>query len=48
MLMEAYALAGRHKLTVYDAAFLYLALETGMELKTLDARLRRIFNSEAD
>ena len=47
-LLEAYALAGKHKVTVYDAAFLHLALETGMELKSLDARLLRIFNSEAD
>ena len=48
LLIEAYALAGKQKLTVYDAAFLYLALEIGMQLKTLDARLLRIFNSEAD
>ena len=48
MFLEAYALAGKHKVTVYDATFLHLALETGMELKSLDARLLRIFNSEAD
>jgi predicted nucleic acid-binding protein len=48
MLKETYALAGKHKVTVYDATFLHLALETGMELKSLDARLLRIFNSEAD
>jgi len=48
MLVEAYTLAGKHKLTVYDATFLHLALETGMELKSLDARLLRLFNSEAD
>ena len=48
MLVEAYALAEKHKVTVYDATFLLLALETGMELKSLDARLLRIFNSEAD
>jgi predicted nucleic acid-binding protein len=47
MLAEAYALAGKHKLTVYDATFLVLALETGTQLKTVDARLLRIFNSEA-
>ncbi len=48
MLKETYALAGKYKVTVYDATFLHLALETGMELKSLDARLLRIFNSEAD
>jgi len=48
MLKETYALAGKHKVTVYDATFLHLALETGMELKSVDARLLRIFNSEAD
>ena len=48
MLVEAYALAGKLKVTVYDATFLHLALETGMELKSLDSRLLRIFNSEAD
>lgn len=48
MLIEAYALSEKHKLAVYEATFLYLALETGMQLKTLDARLLRIFSSEAD
>jgi len=48
MLTETYALAGKHKITVYDATFLHLALETGLELKSLDARMLRIFNSEAN
>jgi len=48
MLIETYALAGKHKLTVYDATFLHLAFEAGMELKSLDSRLLRVFNSEVD
>jgi len=48
MLIQTYALAEKHKIAVYDATFLHLALETGLEFKSLDARLLRIFNSEAD
>jgi predicted nucleic acid-binding protein len=33
------ALARRHRLTVYDAAYLELALREGLELATLDAEL---------
>ena len=33
-------LASRHKLTVYDAAYLELALRRGLPLATLDAELR--------
>ncbi len=46
-LRETYDLAGKHKISVYDATFLHLALETGLELRSIDARLLRIFNSEA-
>ncbi|BDC52438.1 twitching motility protein PilT [Bryobacterales bacterium F-183] len=34
-------LAERHRLTVYDAAYLALAIETGLPLGTLDKALRQ-------
>ena len=46
MLKETFALAGKRKISIYDATFLHLALETKLELRTLDARLLRAFNSE--
>ena len=46
MLKETYALAGKRRVSVYDATFLHLALTTGLDLKSLDARLLRIFESE--
>ena len=38
---DAVLLAGHERLTVYDAAYLWLARELSAELVTLDARLRR-------
>lgn len=38
--------AGRHRLTLYDAAYLELALRRGLPLATLDAELRSAARSE--
>lgn len=43
----ALRLAARHRLTVYDAAFLSLAIEAGAELATLDRALARAATEEA-
>jgi predicted nucleic acid-binding protein len=40
------ALARKHRLTVYDAAYLELALRTGLPLATLDAALAAAARSE--
>jgi predicted nucleic acid-binding protein len=39
-------LAERHKLTVYDAAYLELAQRRGLPLATLDSELRDAANTE--
>ena len=38
---KLFELAGSHRLTVYDAAYLDLAMREGAQLATLDAELRR-------
>jgi predicted nucleic acid-binding protein len=43
---ETLALAERHRLTLYDAAYLELALRRGLPLATLDEDLRRAAKSE--
>jgi predicted nucleic acid-binding protein len=40
------ALAERHRLTAYDAAYLELARRTGLPLATLDADLRKAAEAE--
>jgi len=45
-LREAVALAEQHGLTVYDALYLQLALDTEADLATLDARLRQAAQAE--
>ncbi|MDQ3937616.1 MAG: type II toxin-antitoxin system VapC family toxin [Chloroflexota bacterium] len=40
-LLEAVALADQHRLTVYDALYLQLALDVGGQLATLDVDLAR-------
>lgn len=39
-------LAGRHKLSVYDASYLELALRSGLPLASLDQRLRAAATAE--
>ena len=43
---ESLALSDRHGLTVYDAAYLELALRRGLPLATLDRELRRAAEAE--
>lgn len=43
---EEIALARRHQLTVYDAAYLALALANGLPLATLDAQLAAAARAE--
>ncbi len=45
-LLEAVSLADEHRLTVYDALYLQLALDVEGELATLDARLRDAADAE--
>jgi predicted nucleic acid-binding protein len=45
-LLEAIELADKHKLTVYDALYLQLAIDVDGELATLDADLRRAAAAE--
>lgn len=44
---ETMALARRHRLTVYDAAYLELALREGVPLATLDAALATAARAES-
>jgi predicted nucleic acid-binding protein len=43
---RSYELASKHKKSVYDTAFIALALEMGLDLKTFDKEQLKIFNSE--
>ena len=45
-LEEATRLAGRYRLTVYDAAYLELAIDVDAELATLDGALRKAARAE--
>jgi predicted nucleic acid-binding protein len=45
-LIEALALADRHRLSVFDAAYLWLAIDLGAELATLDRPLARAAEAE--
>jgi predicted nucleic acid-binding protein len=45
-LLEAVNLADEHRLTVYDALYLQLALDTSAELATLDADLAKAAQAE--
>jgi len=42
----ALALAEHHKLSTYDASYLWLARELGMELVTLDERLKKAYQAQ--
>lgn len=47
-LMErSYSIATRNRATVHDAVFIALALESGLELMTLDRRQAAIMRNEA-
>lgn len=45
-LVQAILLAGKHRLTVYDAAYLWLALDLDAELATFDRDLARAAEAE--
>jgi len=45
-LLEAIDLASKHGLTVYDALYLQLALETDATMGTLDVKMRRAAEAE--
>jgi predicted nucleic acid-binding protein len=43
---RSYALACKHGIPVYDAAFVSLALDLGVKLKTFDEGQKMVFNEE--
>lgn len=43
---KSYALASEHGISVYDAAFVALALDLGVKLMTFDGRQEAIFTEE--
>ena len=45
LLKRAYEIAEREMIPIYDAVFLALALELGVELRSLDNRMMKIFRS---
>ena len=45
LLRRAYEIAKREMIPIYDAVFLALALELGVELTSLDNRMMKIFRS---
>jgi predicted nucleic acid-binding protein len=47
LLLDAYGVAIRHRIHPHDAVFIALAIENGLELKTLDADQRRAYEDEA-
>lgn len=44
LMNKAYEIAGKEKVTLYDAVFLALALETDLELKSLDKSMINVFD----
>jgi predicted nucleic acid-binding protein len=46
LLKRAYTISIAHGVAIYDSIFLALALETGMELVTLDKDQMKLFESE--
>jgi len=46
LLHTSYQLASRRKISVYDAVFVALALELGVELRTFDKEQKRMYDSE--
>ncbi|MBI2185180.1 MAG: type II toxin-antitoxin system VapC family toxin [Thaumarchaeota archaeon] len=47
LLTRSYAMAARNRVSIYDAIFVSLALEIGLELKTFDRQQTRIMRLEA-
>jgi predicted nucleic acid-binding protein len=45
LLKKAYQIAAKQKISIYDAIFLALAFETGLELKSLDHTMMDVFQS---
>ena len=43
LLKRAYQISSKQRITIYDATFLALAFETGIELKSLDRRMMDTF-----
>jgi predicted nucleic acid-binding protein len=48
LMEKTYAIAGRHRISVYDSVFVSLALELGIGLKTFDGNQTRVMKSELD
>ncbi len=46
LLDESYSLSVKHRLPIYDTIFVALALELGLELKTLDSSQSKILTKE--
>lgn len=46
LMAESYELASRHRISVYDAVFISLALELGLALQSFDRSQVRVFKSE--
>jgi predicted nucleic acid-binding protein len=46
LLDESYSLSVKHRVPIYDMIFVALALELGLELKTLDSRQSKILTKE--
>lgn len=44
LMNRAYEIAGKERITLYDAVFLALALETDLELKSLDKNMINAFD----
>ena len=44
---RAYAVAGKNNVSVYDSCFVVLAMESGLELMTFDARQSTIMKRES-
>ncbi|HKW04746.1 MAG TPA: type II toxin-antitoxin system VapC family toxin, partial [Nitrososphaerales archaeon] len=45
LMRRAYDIAGKKRIPIYDASFLALARETGLNLKSLDQKTTKIFKS---
>jgi predicted nucleic acid-binding protein len=46
IMRRASELSGKHRIPIYDSVYLALAIETGLELKSLDGKMEEIFRIE--